>query len=64
MSQKQMEAYGQKPWMSAEICMRRRRRRMCFLADLENNGNPYLVVSRPAPGVGAYAPVVYWLCQR
>ena len=30
-----------------------------FLADLEDNGNPYLVVSRPAPGVGNYAPVVY-----
>ncbi len=30
-----------------------------FLADFEDNGNPYLVIVRPAPGVGYYQPVVY-----
>ena len=58
-SQKQMEAYGQKLLDECGDIYETPEETDVFLADLENNGNPYLVVSRPAPGIGAYAPVVY-----
>lgn len=63
MSKAQIEAYAQTvrsfPDVHMEVDGISPTELDVFLADFEDNGNPYLVIVRPAPGVGYYQPVVY-----